>query len=229
MNQLMAVAARGIKRETFEERRYHHSSMGDAAKIINSEDKTSTPRIEDNKGHSEPNSTDCTEITAPARVLSKQPKMAENSRKQGNTDEQVVEAPQKTYFGNFLNGSSSGINKDAEKEDAVHRNLPDTLKHPGNTSRPLLKSSLPNQTGNSPSDGVSKTWLQNLFRRGERKENTNGRTIPAVAKVKRSGAKKGRNAHDGDEEEDDEIGIHMWENRGNLAMEIPWFVKNSEA
>ena len=42
------------------------------------------------------------------------------------------------------------------------------------------------------------------------------------AKVKKHGGQRpGGNAED--EDEDEEIGVHMWERRGKLVMEVPWF------
>ena len=44
---------------------------------------------------------------------------------------------------------------------------------------------------------------------------------PMKAKVKKRGANEARNSDQ--EDEDEEIGVHMWENRGKLVMEVPWF------
>ena len=45
---------------------------------------------------------------------------------------------------------------------------------------------------------------------------------PMKAKVKKHGGKRtGGNPEDDDE--DEEIGVHMWERRGKLVMEVPWF------
>lgn len=41
------------------------------------------------------------------------------------------------------------------------------------------------------------------------------------AKFKKRGSKKA-GAHE-EEDEDEEVGVHMWERRGKLVMEVPWF------
>lgn len=51
-------------------------------------------------------------------------------------------------------------------------------------------------------------------------DHTGGGTWPLKSKVKNHGA-KGRIAEA--EDEDEEIGVHMWERRGKLINEVPWF------
>ena len=52
-------------------------------------------------------------------------------------------------------------------------------------------------------------------------ERPEGGKWPKKAKVKKRGIKRARDGVE--EDEDEEIGVHMWERRGNLVMEIPWF------
>ena len=82
LNQLMAVAARGLQRESFEERRYHHPSLQDAfsAECHKWEEKPSSPppihhRQSHQKGQEEASkkelSTENAEISVPTPVLSR--------------------------------------------------------------------------------------------------------------------------------------------------------------
>ena len=56
-------------------------------------------------------------------------------------------------------------------------------------------------------------------------DQTDGGRWPMNAKVK----KRGSNGADNDAEEDEEIGVHMWENNGKLVMEVPWFQAKGRA
>ena len=53
------------------------------------------------------------------------------------------------------------------------------------------------------------------------------RRRPMGMTVTERGVRKG--GDDADEDEDEEIGIHMWERRGNLVMEVPWFRAEAHA
>ena len=49
---------------------------------------------------------------------------------------------------------------------------------------------------------------------------------PMKAKMKKRGAEvAGGHA----EEDEEEIGVHMWEKRGKLVMEVPWFKTEGHA
>ena len=52
------------------------------------------------------------------------------------------------------------------------------------------------------------------------KHQSSHRRWPLKAKFKKHGSKP---TGYGDDAEDEEIGVHMWENRGKLVMEVPWF------
>ena len=54
----------------------------------------------------------------------------------------------------------------------------------------------------------------------------NGRKWPTKAKFKKHGSRQ--ECSGVDEDEDEEIEVHMWENRGRLVMEIPWFKKDGQ-
>ena len=79
LNQLLAVAARGVRKESFEERRYHHSSTADAFSAdCRKWDKSPTYPIERhdvNKPYDrskDPSSTGSIQVTVPSPVIAKQ-------------------------------------------------------------------------------------------------------------------------------------------------------------
>ena len=54
-----------------------------------------------------------------------------------------------------------------------------------------------------------------------------GRWLMKAKVKKHRGKRPGGNAED--EDEDEEIGVHMWEKRGKLVMEVPWFKMEGHA
>ena len=61
------------------------------------------------------------------------------------------------------------------------------------------------------------------------RDHTDGGRWPMKAKVKKHSAKGAAGTAEGDEDEDEEVGVHMWENRGKLVMEVPWFKAEGRA
>ena len=53
----------------------------------------------------------------------------------------------------------------------------------------------------------------------QRQGSRESRRLPVTAKIRRRRPKNGRDSN----EEEEEIGVHMWENRGQLVIEVPWF------
>ena len=93
------------------------------------------------------------------------------------------------------------------------------------------------EKGNADPKGSSKPArtpprrsLRHPFAKHDRLDSASRGILPAVAKVKGHGAKKARGDDDADgDDEEEEIGIHMWENRGKLVLEVPWFRRHKEA
>ena len=141
LNQLMAVAARGIEKEGFAERRYHHPSTSGEKGSSAASSKTSRWGV--NSLQERPNADSIRELVVPSPTLSR-----------------------------------------------VH---------------------------GTPQDSGSQTTH----------DRANDGRWPMKAKTKKHGAKgAGNNA---EEDEDDEIGVHMWEQRGKLVMEVPWFKTEGHA
>lgn len=136
LNQLMAVAARGYKKENFAERRYHHPSTSGERMSSAASSKTSRWELES--------------VQEPPKAISAK-------------EEIVVPSPALSR----VQGASNDLN--------------------------------------------SRTTH----------DHTDGGRWPMKAKVKKRGANKAGNSVQ--EDEDEEIGVHMWENREKLIMEVPWF------
>ena len=136
LNQLMAVAARGFRNESFAERRYHHGPL--------------------------PNGKDST----------------------GTTSELPIEIPDPESLDAQTNGSAAEIELPSPTLSRVH----------------------------GASNGLSSRTAQ---------AKAGGGKLPAKAKVKKPSGNGNNN--DNDEDTDEEIGIHMWEKKGKLVMEVPWF------
>ena len=63
--------------------------------------------------------------------------------------------------------------------------------------------------------------------RHDRPVSSNPNKIPHGARIRRRVPKNGRDIDE--EEEEEELGVHMWENRkGSLVMEVPWFKSKVE-
>ena len=163
LNQLMAIAARGIQRESFEERRYHHSVPSD----YQTEDMPLKELSKDSPKSREIPSQSQAEITVPAPVVS--------------------------------------TSRDAS-DPSLDVNSKDHGAHDGRA--PVLRS-------------FRHPFGQQLDRQGSDSKEI----LPVAGKVTRPTPPKERKhgRDQGEELEEEEIGVHMWENRGKLVMEVPWF------
>lgn len=144
LNQLMAVAARGVQKESFAERRYHHPSAtsGEKASSAAASSETSRWGLDSRDEPSRHGSARARLVVAPSPTL---------SRAQGTS----------------------------------HDSGP---------------------------------------------ENTHGYAHGGRWPVKGSVKKRGAGDHgSAEEDEDEDIGVHMWEKRGKLVMEVPWFMTECQA
>ena len=135
LNQLMAVAARGIKKQSFAERRYHHPSTS---------------------GEKNPS-------VGSSQTLRWGLELIQESSKVDSVEELVVPSP--------------------------------TMSKSQRT---------PNDSGSQA-----------------RHDHDDGEKRPMKAKFMKHRAK--RAGDDAEQDEDEEIEIHMWEKHGKLVMEAPWF------
>ncbi len=251
LNQLMAVAARGVQRANFEERRYHHSSATDpfSAECREWDKKTSDLPKEEGKGPRQENHelshSGSLQITLPSPTVSK------HDRRQSNMaghDEAASPRP-KRDADNSLRDKSRNRTYDQERIEEnvfemdenlqpdsfldVDDNDTDAIRHKPSEafSGDTLRSPAP-RTASPPSytrrlkeakDQVLRPTRSPSSRRGhDRLVTGNERKPPHKARFRKSIPKNARFVHEEDEEE--EIGVHMWENnRGSLVLEVPWF------
>ncbi|MCJ1458577.1 hypothetical protein MMC28_008950 [Mycoblastus sanguinarius] len=225
LNQLMAVAARGLQKETFAERRYHHPSTADDSKASKPDEKSSDVLSNQSQTTSDSTETSPTypqELVIPTPAVSHQPKMGPishtNRHEYEEPDDPAFGAEQGIHLSNFLNESGSGSPRagaEADKED-----IPPDLS-PGHQSRPSRSSKIP-----------ALRSLRHPFRRRQRSGSGNSGILPKTAKLKGRKSRKSRKGgtdNEEEEEEEEDIGIHMWERRGKLVLEVPWFKTESTA
>ena len=145
LNQLMAVAARGLQKDTFAERRYHHHPS------------TLSEKYQYPRGGSE--------------------------------------------------SSRWGLNSAREQQRS------DSVKEL------VIPSPTPSKANGTSNDTTSQS--KGIF--------TDRGTVPVKAKFKKHGGELADGNSKEDKDEEEEIGIHMWENRGKLVMEVPWFKRQVQA
>ena len=79
-----------------------------------------------------------------------------------------------------------------------------------------------------PSPTLSKVQeMSNGFTSQAGQDHADGEKSPVKAKFKKSGA-RGIGKND-EHDEEEEIGVHMWEKCGKLVMEVPWFRTEGQA
>lgn len=238
LNQLMAVAARGLQRESFEERRYHHSSAHDAfsAECRQWDEKApSDPRKEhghhDHEASRNISSTDSAQLTVPEPVISRgnqSPRQSTPNNElcgHNNTNENVFGGEQDFQLENFLEDDS--VASEVGQIAGVQT-------HPSEAfSRETLEKS--STLGNSFShtypwrlrDAKKKALRSMRHPLGrDDSQDASDRRRPVRATIKRHMLRRGGKC---DEEEEEEIGVHMWENNGKLKLETPWFESKGEA
>lgn len=253
LNQLMAVAARGLQKENFEERRYHHGSAADAfsAECRQWDEKQPYAASKEQQGTRQgdqdlSHSTDSLQITVPSPVLSRQHQTPRTSATERShtpalqstkeneiydnekSDQDVFRTEQDRHLGSFL-----------DDDDAANGEIPDKVRHKpgeafsGETLRPckgMAREESPHLHPRRIRE-VKNQALQSLLRpRGQhRRQHDNQQDGSEVKRaktgvtIKRRIPKNGRDSKD-DEDEEEAIGVHMWDNRkGSLMMEVPWF------
>ena len=224
LNQLMAVAARGLQRETFEERRYHHSSVHDAFSAECrqwDENRTSGARKEhhDIEYDSTPKSLtiDSAQLSVPEPVLSRGSQPRNQSTKDSkfcgysNMSEDIFGAEQGLRLENFLNDDSASSN--TEKIDQIR--APHSQTFSGETLQPRGHLA----PGDSSSHIYRQHWrdvkskaLGSIRHAVENNisHDAGHRRQPTRATIKRHLPQRGRNSSEEEEEEEEaEVGIHM--------------------
>ena len=199
LNQLMAVAARGLKRRTFADKRYHHSSPEDGFSAeLKDWDGTDGPstghgiqtRHVPNKDNELKGST---QISVPSPVLSKGQKPSNGQDKEWSPDpgEKVLPLPP-------LDGHSSC--------ESIEQ--PESLGPDDESSQPRSRR-------------IERAVRSVRPQYRHNREGSDERPISQQGQKQHKGRRQDRVNEDDDE--DGEIELHMWENRGRIILEVPWF------
>ena len=237
LNQLMAVAARGLQRESFEERRYHHSSAHDAFSVECrqwNEKRPSDPQQaqqEHNDSHHDAaqmsSLTDSDQLTEPRPILSRgnQPlrQLSTESNLDGHSsiNRDVLRAEQECRPENFLDDDSAS-SKVEEDQGFSGEPLRSRKRMGAGTTRSHV---YPQHLR----DATNKAFRSVRHPLGHDVSNGAGsRKQPMRATMRRHIPRRNKNSGE-DEEEEEEIGVHMWENNGRLKLETPWFKSKVEA
>lgn len=202
LNQLMAVAAKGIRKGSLAERRYHHPSV-EYFPLKRDEKTTNLLLRQSQKPPVETSSTDRAN-PIPTRVVSRSPApespLRTNRAKHEEPEGQSPTRGSGFHFADRLNISGSVVQsrEAANQHPFPHGAFPVTTA-PRSPRYPF---------GSCP--------------RNDSRDND----IPRADIIGYGPWRvRCRNNNDDDAEE---IGLHMWENRGKLSREIPWFRREGE-
>ena len=201
LNQLMAVAAKGLRKESFAERRYNYPEPEtDHSTDPSSTDKTAIPLQQFSQtSHDLSDKTAALPVPSPAHA-----KTPRDKYERKPTDETPLQ----------LNHSRAGSSSDAGKDNdngSETTEVEDSTRKNDQPSYDIhLKS---NNDGKSPKGGRS--LLHPLG--GRKDQGSEKQGVKAVATKHTP-----RGKHDDEDDEEEEIGVHMWENRGKLILDVPW-------
>ena len=236
LNQLMAVAARGLQRESFEERRYHHSSSHDAFSAECrqwNEKRPSDPQQKQpersDSDHDAPQISslaDSDQLTVPEPVLSRSNQPLRQSLTESDLDgdssmnKDVLKAERECRSENFLD------------DDSASSKVEEDQGFPGETLRSHKGMGA---TGSHTYPQHLRDATNKAFRSVHRplghdaSHDAGNRQQLIRATMRRHIPRRSVNHGEEDEEEDEEIGVHMWENNGKLKLETPWFKSKVQA
>ncbi|KAK4697180.1 hypothetical protein P7C71_g851, partial [Lecanoromycetidae sp. Uapishka_2] len=194
LNQLMAVAAKGVKKESFAERRYNEPTESTPGQT-SSDETSGIPMQPFSQGSQDSQSRQHSQgISAPPPSRAKQVKTPRDMYERRYTDEQPLNFDQDQ----LPEGGSFDTGKDSGSDDTGKAS---TEKKDGASYDIHLQP---------PSKSEKHRSLRHPF----------GQTAATATRHKSKSGRRGGNDDVDDEKE--EIGLHMWENRGKLVLDVPW-------
>lgn len=225
LNQLMAVAARGLRKGTYAERPYHHSSTGETSTTSGNLIWLKTS-LTGSKQHPMDTQLSPMATPSPTKITIPSPSLARRTtdgvkfspgyfvESRTSLDESSTAHPLSGYpkkgsspKDNFVEPTPwSPSLPPLTEQDSVIRSRID--------SRRLPLSSLLNPFRSHKHHDPADNELQPLTTRARTRQ---------IPRMSRSSVCH-RNGDDGLE---GEIGVHMWENRGNSGLEAPWFKREA--
>lgn len=202
LNQLMAVAAKGIRKDSFAERRYNYPDREtDHSTGTSSTDKAGIPLQQFSQINSQdPHEKNTANIRAPSPAHTKTPR---DKYERKRTDEQALQLSQLHNLGPA--NENDNTSETTEVEDAPNNKR-------NNENEPSYDIHL-------KSDDKFPKGRSLLHPLGARKSEKEG--VSAVA-TKHTPRGKRNNKEEEEEDDEEEIGVHMWENRGKLILDVPW-------
>ena len=197
LNQLMAVAAKGLRKESFAERRYNYPDPeSDHSTGASSTDKAGIPLQQFSQTSQDPRDN-TTNVPAPS---SAHPKTPRDKYERKRTDEQSLQLNQLHNLGAATENDNASETTEVEGQNRKNEEEPSYDIH--------LK-------GHGEKSPKGRSLLHPL-RKGHGSGNKEG-----VSAVATKHTPNGNHNKD-DEDEEEEIGVHMWENRGKLILDVPW-------
>ena len=208
LNQLMAVAARGLNRETFEEKRYHHASAQDTFSAELRRFGEPPPTSSEQKSTSE------------GQVQTKQVPNREDPSKQSLQISMPSPVLSRDHHPSTSASSNKALPLPPPQHSPADRELSEaSLQQP---ESPILKAVDP-----PPHRRRIRAALRSVRPRSWRDPDSTESRPLSSHRGDIGGRERERERHRRrlayDDEEEEEIGLHMWENRGKVVLEVPWF------
>ncbi len=207
----MAVAARGLRKDTFAERRYHHPSMEGGFLANGQLIWLNIPPVS-TKHHpidirSFPQATPSpAEIKIPSPALSRQ----------GTTDGEMIS---RNYFAGLTDSPDESLNAQPTTVDTIATSKPRSPT-PSSSTEQKHRIHSRNTSTTTPLPSLSYPLQSHKHPHAADKERQ-----PLTAEIKKRnvlGKSRSRSSRrNADGYSDEEIGLHEWENRGDLVLEVP--------
>ena len=257
LNQLMAVAARGKRKENFEERRYHHGSKDDefTAKCNQWDKLPSGPTTKDTTtkntstkdtemrdfGNEKSSPRDSVQLTLPSPTLSRRHEARQGSGDDPEEPKRASRHQQVQGNGIDATGNAALAEDNAASlgdEDAGNADDTNLIRHKPSEafSGETLHSPKPFPAETSPNfydrqrKPSGQQESQNQKQKPKQQESQTKEKKwkgPFTGTIIRHVPKNGR--HSTEEEDEEELDVQMWESKkGRLMMEVPWFETKPE-
>ena len=211
LNQLMAVAARGLHRETFEEKRYHHTSAQDTFSAELRRFGEPSPTSSEQKSESE------------GQIETRQVRNREDPFKRSLQISMPSPVLSRDHHPSTSTSSDKALPPPPQRGSADRELSESSLQPP---ESPILKAEDP-----SPHRRRIRAALRSVRPRSWRDPDiTESRPLSSHGGVI-GGRERERERHRrrlAYDDEEEEIGLHMWENRGKVILEVPWFRSSTE-
>lgn len=194
LNQLMAVAARGLKQETFAERRYHHETDTYNTSAASSKETSGIPLQQFSQGTQSSQSHKGSQgisVSAPAHP--KPVKSPRDAYERRDTDEQPLQPEQLPEDESFDAEKDSGSDREGGEKDKKN----------------TASYDLHLQAGEKLQKHRSLRHPAGIRDHQRQAPNSNG-TVPTAAIATIHRPKRGTNGDNGDDDEEEEIELHMY-------------------